>query len=189
MDDQVSMQEDSPPPKEFDPALQEQITSAIYAEIGYVITDHSTAEVLSSRCQAALAAAFTHDVIEPTLRALVRAGKDALVAMTIPQFWNSIGSWEPEDHASLVAALNDLVAVAQALHRKITCAVEFLKAQTPEHTKARVVLLWAAPRVFFLDEGEVIYQSKDIKTNSSSEGDAVDFPSTFYFFLTLLCLL
>jgi hypothetical protein len=177
MDDQAErMQEDSPPSKRDDSQLQEQIANVLDAELGYVINDHATAELLSSQCQEALAAAFSHDVVAPTLRALVRAGKDTLASTAIPQFWNSISTWEPEDHSQLVAALKDLVAVAQALHQKVTCAVDFLKSQAAEHTKARVILLWAAPRVFFLDEGELIYQSKDIK---SSAEDTVDFPSTF----------
>jgi hypothetical protein len=184
MDDQTSkMQEDSPPPK-ADSDIQEKINAVLDAELRYLINDHATAAMLSSQCQEALAAAAAHDVIEPTLRALVRIGKDTLASIALPQFWNSIGSWEPEDHASLITALNNLVAVAQAFHRKITCAVEFLKAQTTEHSKARVILLWAAPRVFFLEEGEVIYQSKDTKQSETEE--AVNFSSEFYFSSFLL---
>ncbi|KAL4524661.1 hypothetical protein Ndes2526A_g06776 [Nannochloris sp. 'desiccata'] len=186
MDDQAeNMQEDSPPPKAHS-EIQEKINTAIYAELKHLINDHATAEILSSQCQELLAAAFTNDVIEPTLRALVRIGKDILASTAIPQFWDSVGlygSWEPEDHAALVAALNNLVAVAQALHRKITYAVEFLKSQTAEHSKARVILLWAAPRVFFLEEGELIYQSEDLKSGSegksSSQDERVNFPTFF----------
>lgn len=177
------MQEDSPPPKGHTD-IQEKIDNVIVAELRHLINDHATAEMLSSQCQEALAAAYTNDVIETTLRALVRIGQDTLASTAIPPFWNSIGfygSWGPENYAVLVAALNNLVAVAQALHRKITHAVEFLKSQTAEHSKARVILLWAAPRVFFLEEGELIYQSKDlsnsIESKSSSQDGGINFPS------------
>jgi hypothetical protein len=186
MDDQAeNMQEDSPPPKGHSD-IQDKIDTMIDAELRDLINDHATAEMLSSQCQEALAAAFTNDVIETTLRALVRIGQDTLASTAIPQFWKSVGfenSWGPENHAALVAALNNLVAVAQALHKKVTHAVEFLKSQTAEHSKARVILLWAAPRVFFLEEGELIYQSKDINSNveskSSTQDGGVNFPSAF----------
>ena len=180
MDDQnfERMQEDSPP--RGDPDVQEQINSILHTEVIHVISDHASATSLSSDCQQALAAAYSHDLIEPTLRALVRAGNDALVSSVIPQFWNSVPSLDSSLISDVVAALASVKAVAEALHRKITVAVEFLKSQSTEHSKARVILFWAAPRVFSVDTVDLLLQSKGIVTDESDDTvEEMDFQSTF----------